>query len=238
MTDGGRMEEVYRKFEHLHPPGYYSLFDPGHLYLMQRREEALLRAMRQHGLYPLADRQVLNVGCGGGEEMIRQALYGADTRKVVGVEVRMGPLADLRRRFRGVQAVQADATLLPFADASFDLVHQATMMTLILDAEMRARIAAEMRRVCRPSGAILWFDYRYSNPANRDARGIGAAEIRRLFPDCDIRFQALSLAPPLARRLARFSVTLCRVLEWLSPLRTHYLAVIRRRAVARGKGAR
>jgi SAM-dependent methyltransferase len=224
------MEEVYRKLERLHPPGYYSLFDPGHLYLMQRREEALLWAIRRHDLQPLADRRVLNVGCGGGEEILRQVLYGADRRRIVGVEVRAQPLVDMRRRFGEVQAVQADASQLPFADASFDIVHQATMMTLVLDAELRTKIAKEMRRVCSPSGAMLWFDYRYSNPANREARGIGAAEIRRLFPGCDIWLQSLSLAPPLARSLARYSVTLCRALEWLSPLRTHYLAVIRRRA--------
>jgi len=230
VTRAREMEEVERRGVVLHPPGYYSMLNPGHLYLMQRREEALLRALRRHGLHPLAARRILDLGCGGGEEMIRHVLYGADPRAVVGVELQFPRLAGLKRRFRGLLALQADASRLPFADASFDIVNQATMMTLVLDADVRARIAAEMVRVCKPSGAILWFDYRYTNPANRDARGIGAAEIRRLFPGCEISLRAVSLAPPLARRLVRLSATLCRVVEWCSALRTHYLAVIRRGA--------
>jgi SAM-dependent methyltransferase len=224
------MEEVEQRGGFLHPPGYYSMLNPGHLYLMQRREEAWLRALRRHGLHRLAGRRILDIGCGGGEEMTRQVLYGADPRAVVGIEVQWPRLAGLRQRFRGLHAVQADASRLPFPDASFDLVNQATMMTLVLNAEMRTRIAAEMVRVCKPTGAILWFDYRYTNPANPDARGIGAAEIRRLFPGCAISLRSVSLAPPIARRVVRLSVTLCRLLEWCAPLRTHYLAIIRRGA--------
>jgi len=224
------MREVEERGEQLHPPGYYSMLDPGHLYLMQRREEALLRALATHRLYPLAGRRVLDVGCGGGEELTRLLLCGAERRALVGVEIQFQRLLNLRRRFPGLGAVHADATRLPFASGSFDLVHQATMMTLVLDAEVRTGIAAEMLRVCKASGAILWFDFRYSNPRNPDTRGIGATEIRRLFPGCDVSLEAVCLAPPVARRLARFSPTACRVLEWLRPLRTHYLAVIRRRS--------
>jgi SAM-dependent methyltransferase len=230
VTRAREMEEVEGRGAVLHPPGYYSMLNPGHLYLMQRREEALLRALRRLAVQPLAERRILDLGCGGGEEMIRHVLYGADPRKVAGVDLQFPRLAGLKRRFAGLNAVQADAARLPFADASFDLVSQATMMTLVLDPEVRTRIAAEMVRVCKPSGAILWFDYRYSNPANRDARGIGAAEIRRLFPGCEVSLRAVSLAPPLARRLVRLGVTVCRVVEWCPPLRTHYLAVIRRTA--------
>lgn len=229
MTGSTRMDEVYRRREALHPPGYYSLFQPGHLYLVQRREEIYLRALRRHGFFPLAGRSVLDLGCGSGEGMVRHLLYGSGRADLVGLEIQPRRLAEMRSRFPGLMGVQADAAALPFGTHAFDLVHQATMMTLILDPEVRRRVAAEMLRVLKPSGAILWFDFRYTNPANVDARGIGAAQIRSLFPGCSVELRSLSLLPPLARRLAGVAPTACRVLEWLPPLRTHYLAVIRPR---------
>jgi SAM-dependent methyltransferase len=222
-----RMEEVYRRRATLHPAGYYSLARPGQLYLTQRREEALLAALARLGAFPLAGKRVLDLGSGSGDGVIRHVLYGSRAIDVTGVEIQHARLLDMRARCPGLQGVEASAEALPFPDACFDLVHQATMMTLILDSAARHRIAAEMRRVLRPSGAILWFDFRYSNPANRDARGIGVGEIRALFPGCSIRARSVGLLPPLARRLAALGFTWCRLVETVAPLRTHYLAVIR-----------
>ena len=41
---------------------------------------------------------------------------------------------------------------------------------------MKQKVAAEMLRVVKPQGLILWYDFRYNNPRNSNVRGIGAAE--------------------------------------------------------------
>lgn len=53
-------------------------------------------------------------------------------------------------------------------------------------------------------------------------------EIRGLFPGCRFTFERITLAPPLARRLAPLSRGLCTFLESLKIFNTHYLAAIRR----------
>lgn len=230
------MDEIYRRRQDLHPPGYYSLFRPGQHYLIQRREEDLLRFLVRQGITSLRGLRILDVGCGGGEWMLRFQLYGSLPEDLVGIEVQAERARNARLRTRAGLVAEADAGRLPFADGSFDLVHQSTLLTLILDPGGRARIAAEMLRVLRPGGAVLWYDFRYTNPRNRDARGIGRGEIRRLFPGCRPVLRSLTLVPFLARRLARWSPLACRVLEHVPPLRTHYLALIRKPGAARVGG--
>ncbi len=119
----------------------------------------------------------------------------------------------------------ADGQALPYAAASFDLILQFTAFSSLLDDGVKQRVAAEMRRVLRPAGLIIWYDF-WINPSNPRTRGIGRAEIRRLFPGCRIDLRRITLAPPVARRLARRCWLACVALEDLKFLNTHYLAAI------------
>ena len=90
---------------------------------------------------------------------------------------------------------------LPWPDASFDLVSQFTVFSSILDPAVKQQVAAEMRRVVRPGGKILWYDLRKSNPMRPVCGGLSRAEHKPnwLFPGCAIRFRNATLAPPVAR---------------------------------------
>ena len=226
MSRARDMEEVYRRRDRLHARGYYSLFEPGHLYLMQRRERLLLRELRRRGTDTLLGLRVLDVGCAGGDWLRRFQSYGAEPEDITGVELQLPFLQAARQSLPRMNFIQADGGTLPFPDATFDMVHQATMLTLVLDPDIRRRVAAEMLRVVRPDGFLLWFDMRYSNPRNPDMRGIGRKELRELFPGCRMRLRSVSLIPALARRLSPWSFTACRLLELLPPLRIHYLGII------------
>ena len=227
MSSTRGMSEVYRRRKSLHPPGYYSLFHPGQQYMTQRREAELLRLLSLEGLSTLKGLRILDLGCGGGEWMLRFQLYGSRPQDLVGIEIQSDRAREARARTRVGLVMEADAGRLPFVDGSFDLVHQSMVLTLVLQADRRQRIAREILRVLRPGGAVLWYDFRYSNPRNRDAHGIGRAEIRRLFPGCRMRLRSTTLVPMVARRLAPWTRAGCRLLELFPPARTHYLALIR-----------
>jgi SAM-dependent methyltransferase len=127
-----------------------------------------------------------------------------------------------------VTLIRANAASLDFPAGAFDLVLQATVFTSILDRELQARVAGEMMRVVKPGGLILWYDYYRDNPSNPDVRGVKRAEIHSLFPGCAIELERLTLAPPLARRVAPFSFLACFLLEKIPWLCTHYLGAIRK----------
>jgi len=122
----------------------------------------------------------------------------------------------------------ASAAQMPFANERFDLVLQSTVFTSILDPDLKQRVAAEMMRVVKQQGLIVWYDYHVNNPWNNDVRGVKRREITQLFPDCQIELERITLLPPLTRLLARYSYVGCYLLEKLPPLCTHYLGVIRK----------
>lgn len=207
----------------------YSWFEPAHLYLMQRRDRAVLAALRRHGLAELESLRVLEIGCGDANWLRDLVRWGASPARLTGVDLLRDRLHDAARRGPpGSGLAQALGHELPFADGAFDLVIQSTVFTSILDPALRARVAGEMLRVLRPGGRVLWYDFHVNNPRNPDVRAVRPAELRGLFPGCAVDARRVTLAPPLARRLAGWSWLACRLLESLPPLRSHSLAVITR----------
>lgn len=91
-------------------------------------------------------RDVLEVGCGTG--LVLQRLKGI-ARSVRGVDLSEGMLRLARER--GLPVEQADATALPFPDASFDAVVCFKVLAHI--ADVRTAVA-EMCRVTRPGGIV------------------------------------------------------------------------------------
>lgn len=203
----------------------YSLLDPANLYLFQRRERALLDLLRRHRLRHLAGKRILDAGCGNGAVLRDFVRYGADPARLAGIDLLPARLTAAAQHGAPGLLTLADASRLPFADTTFDVVLQFTMLSSVLDAVARRAIAAEMLRVLRPSGVIIWYDFIW-NPTNPDVRGVRLVEVRRLFPGCLIDARRITLAPPISRRLALRSWTLSRLLEALPFLRSHYLIAI------------
>ena len=168
---------------------------------------------------------VLDIGCGDGTWL--KLFHDLGAEKLAGIELRKGPYTAAARNLPEAELVCGSAHQLPWPDAHFDVVSQFVVFTSILDWELRQRIAAEMLRVVKPSGVILWYDFRVNNPCNPNVRGVGKGEIAALFPFAELQLRSLILAPPLARVIVPRSPSLASALERIPFLRTHYLGVIK-----------
>jgi len=108
------------------------------------------RCVEAAGVEPGMD--VLDVACGTGNATIPAARTGA---RVTGLDFSPDLLAVARERAADamveVEWVEGDAQELPFEDASFDRVLSTFGHMFAPD---HRRTAEEMRRVCRPGGAI------------------------------------------------------------------------------------
>ncbi len=79
----------------------------------------------------------------------------------------------------------------------------------------------------RTRGLILWYDYTYNNPSNRAVRGMPLARVRAFFPEGTIGdVLRITLALPLARRIAPRAYWLAAALERSEALNTHLLMTI------------
>jgi SAM-dependent methyltransferase len=208
----------------------YRFTEPAHLLLVQQRERRILALLRRYGFAErLGAARVLDVGCGTGGLLLDLLRYGARPDALAGIDLLPHVVEQARERLPSADLRCGDATALPYADASFDLITQMTVLSTLLEPALRARMAAEMRRVLRPDGLIISYDLRYDNPRNPGVRAVRLAELRTLFPDCAVDARPITLAPPLARRLASRAWWLAALMQELPPLQTHLLAAIRPR---------
>jgi len=183
--------------------------------------------LSREGMFPLENRSVADIGCGSGRWLLEFAQWEAlDLHGIELDEVRLRRAKD-RLPFADLQV--GDARRLPWNSGSFDLVSHFTLFSSILNEGVKRQIAAEMLRVLKPDGIILWFDFRVNNPRNPGVRGIPAGEIQALFPGCSVRLRRATLAPPISRLVVPKSWIAAAILEKIPFLRTHYLGIIRTR---------
>jgi SAM-dependent methyltransferase len=204
----------------------YSLFNQSQLFTIQQRQRDLLKCLRHNNFYPLSGRRILEVGCGGGGVLLESLSFGATAAQLHGAELLFDHVQIANHILGNLPLTNADGQTLPYAAQSFDLTMQFTVLSSILDDEVKTSLAREMLRVTRPAGMILWYDF-WLNPTNPQTRGICPPEIMLLFPNCVYEFHKITLAPPLARRIVPFSWSLALLLESLKIFNTHYLVAIR-----------
>jgi len=118
-----------------------------------------LDGLRRAGLAlcpPLPGRTVLDVGCGTGAQL---ELYQRAGCTVAGIEASPAMAQVARGRLGAHAALElADASRMPYAAGTFDLV-LASMMLHELHAGTRAAVVDEAARVLRPGGRMLVIDY-------------------------------------------------------------------------------
>jgi SAM-dependent methyltransferase len=155
------------KAPHTHPPvevidsrlgaALYDRF----LWFGEKRGMARLR----RDLLAGARGAVLEIGAGTGLNLPH---YPADLDRIVLAEPgeRMGGHIDLGRAAAGVPTdlVRAPAEYLPFADASFDTVVSTLVLCTVADPR---RAVAEVARVLRPGGRLLFLEHVRADPGLR-----------------------------------------------------------------------
>ena len=222
-----RILEAYQKRQAQAKAHFFDYEDLAHVCRIHERHRETLRLLQVTGYHPLSGLDILDVGCGDGN-MLRQFLqWGAVPERLAGIELRPEPVRKAGHLNPNLDVRCGSATELPWPDESFDLVCQHTVFTSILDPVIKQQIAAEMGRVLRSGGAVLWYDFTYDNPRNPDVHGVRVGEIRSLFPGLEVHLRRITLAPPIARQIPDLLLpVLYPLLSGVPFLRTHYLGLL------------
>jgi SAM-dependent methyltransferase len=226
-----RIKQAYARRDLLDKNKLYTNFNPSALFISQQRERALIKALKRTGIDTLSNKRILDVGCGSGGVLREFVRYGASHDNLYGIDLLPDRIESARKISPDIDLRCGNAEELPYENKLFDIVLLFTVLTSVFDPKMKKNIASEALRVLKPAGIIIYYDYRYNNPWNPDVRGIGKNEIRSLFPDCGLNFSLTTLAPPIIRVIAPYSWLLCYLMEKIPLLRTHYLAIIRKKKV-------
>jgi ubiquinone/menaquinone biosynthesis C-methylase UbiE len=227
MDDITRLRKEYsHRKKRLTGTDVYSWFNKANLFTLHQRQRATLAVLKKNGFSNLPGISILEMGCGGGGVMSEFLEFGEYPENLYGVDLLFDGLLHAHHVLPGSVFANADGQNLPFPARRFDLVMQFTALSSILDPELRQNICADMMRVLKPDGMILWYDF-WLNPTNPQTHGVRPAEIRRLFPNCSLEFHKITLAPPIARRVVPISWMLALFLENLKIFNSHYLVAIR-----------
>jgi SAM-dependent methyltransferase len=159
-------------------------------YLDGVREVAAVAEWKQRSfalLRPRAGAELLDVGCGTGEDAIALAALVAPGGRVVGIDASAAMIDEARRRAAGAAPAPdlrvGDAQRLDLADASFD---GARAERTLQHLERPGDAVAEMARVTRPGGWVVaaepdWGTLVVDAPdsqAGREVAGAAAARLR------------------------------------------------------------
>jgi ubiquinone/menaquinone biosynthesis C-methylase UbiE len=203
----------------------YSLFDMVALQSHQERLRAMLALWKVQGWHSLAGRRIVEVGCGSGGNLLDLLRLGASAELLTGIDMLPERVSAARRCLpASVTLVEGDATSAPIAASSHDLVLAFTVFSSLLKDASQEQLAAAMWRWVKPGGGVLWYDFAIDNPRNPDVRGAPMRRVRALFPEAKLLVRRVTLAPPLARALARVHPGLVASLARCLPfLKTHRL---------------
>jgi SAM-dependent methyltransferase len=211
----------------------YDPLTPGALFRLQEREWTFAELFRRAGIRSLSGLEILEVGCGSAASLARFVGLGAAPARLHGIDLVPERVAAGRLLLPQADLREGSAHQLPYPDGQFDLVANLTLFSSVLDPRLQESIAAEMLRVLRPGGVILWYDACRSAPS-RDFVPIDARRLADLFPGCSIDLRTVTLRWGLIYRLAALSRTVALAAQRVPWLCSHHAAVIRPRETGAG----
>lgn len=191
---------------------------PGYARLVNELQASLVRHLEAS--VPNREARIVDLGCGDGS-LAGDAPLSRTATEWIGVDLRPEAIAIARERFPELTFIVASGDDVPLDPASVDIVVARLLFSSLPSAELEASVAAEIQRLIRPGGWLVWLDLRYANPTNPAVHGLSTGRIARLFPGWMSELQTAGLLPPLARRLGRTTPIAYPALTALPFLRSH-----------------
>jgi SAM-dependent methyltransferase len=227
MSDEREPAAVAERYARRTATDRYSVLKPDVWQTLQERQRALLALFARIGWSDLGSKRLLEVGCGGGANLLELLRVGFAPEHLSGVELLPDRHAQARRVLPEALALHGgDALQLDLPAASQDAVFVSTVFSSLLDDAFQQRLADAMWRWLAPGGGVLWYDFTMNNPRNPDVRGVPLKRVRQLFPHGIVQARRVTLAPPIARTVTRVHPSLYTLFNTVPMLRSHVLGWI------------
>jgi ubiquinone/menaquinone biosynthesis C-methylase UbiE len=221
-----RIEEVYQRREIEVDKDLYAPWQPAANLMVAERKRIAASLLRKMGKFPERGDRCLEIGHGRLGWLADLLSWGLKESDLHGVELDTERALFAKQAFPNADLRIGDATDLPWPNDSFDFVVMSTVLSSILDNDIRRTVVDETKRVLSRGGVVIWYDLAIDNPKNDNVRGIGARELKMLFPEFNAVIRSVTLAPPIARLVAPNSVLLTAILNSFPFLRTHVLGIL------------
>lgn len=224
------LQAIGERYQRRQPTHLYSILRPEVLWSTQEWQRQLVLMLARTGGYASPDLErlrLVDVGCGYGGLLLDFLRIGFQPQHLTGLELLPDRAENARAKLPpSVTFHVGDASSAPLDTASQDIVFQSVVLSSILDDDFQKLLAHAMWSWVRPGGAVVSYDFVYSNPANPDVRAVPVRRLKELFPQGRITYRRVTLAPPISRRACKISPSAYTLLNAFPFLRTHVLAWI------------
>jgi len=149
----------------------------------------------------LNQKTMLEIGAGSGDNLFFFNRAGIFLKDIFANELVLERIEWLGKHFHKENIIPGNILTVNI-DRKFDIIFQSTVFSSVLQPNDRKAIADRMKQLLAPDGVILWYDFTFNNPKNKQVVGISKKEIKTLFSDArNIIFKRATLAPPIGRRV-------------------------------------
>ena len=196
--------------------------------LIEKERFQAIKNLFQINSINLKNKMVIDIGCAGGNIMPILKKFGAAEKNLHGIDLREDRLSYAKKRFPKSNFNLMDARNIKFNDSSFDMVISFTLFSSVLNIDYRKQIAREMVRVLKPRGVILYYDFRYNNPFNRNVMKVRYKDMKSLFPNMKMELTLITVLPPLVRLFGGLAKYVYPILSKIPFLYSHHIGLIKK----------
>jgi len=188
------------------------------------RERCYTKLLYKHFDQDLSNISFLEVGAGFGNNLHFFLKSGLSPTQITANELIEKRLNVINQIFPNITIIPGNALEINSNIKKYDLILVSTVFTSILDDEYKKILAEKILSLLNEKGMIIFYDFIFNNPMNRDVKGIKIKEVKKLFNQAGkIKIKKVTIAPPVGRVLGRYY----NIINSLCPfLRSHIIAII------------
>lgn len=223
--------EILSQYSKRKDGSLYGILRPEVMLSVIEKQFSILNILRNlYSSENLGELKLVEVGCGNGGNLLEFVRYGFNPKNIIGIEVLPDRVAKARERLpSNISIFEAEITEAKIQNSSIDIAYQSLVFSSVLDPIHRKKMAEVIWSWVREGGGILWYDFSFNNPNNRDVTGIKMAEIRKLFPLGKIIYrEKITLAPPISRVIGKYYPFLLPIFNKINAIKTHNLLYIQK----------
>jgi 2-polyprenyl-3-methyl-5-hydroxy-6-metoxy-1,4-benzoquinol methylase len=191
-------------------------------FIVAEREKVYREFLLSH-FKDVSNKTFFEIGAGIGGNLNFFNQLGISWNNIYANELLEDRFKVLSEHYPQAHLISGDAGKIKEFDGFFDIVFQSTVFTSILDLDFKKHLASLMWKMKKPDGVILWYDFTFDNPNNKNVKGVKLDELRSLFPNAkQFKVKRVTLAPPIGRRVGG----LYSIFNIFPFLRTHLVVLI------------